>query len=353
MTDVVEHDLKPWEPASGRRTALGAAGLLMALGAVALLIQRGSLLAGDRRGRRRRGPGRRRDRALPRPARARGRGRGGLDGRGLRRGRRPDARPRRRAPFFGYPVAAAGGRRMAAGLVCLVGLGEGRTLVIPPIVVGAVFLAIGLLLHRADFDAAVVLTVALVAGRDGRAASSRGWRSASPARRRPALLAGRHHRRPRRDRPAPGRRRRPGRARDPGRRLRDGRPAARADRAARRPPRPVRHHPRRRLLPGRDAPHPAVPHRLRGARRPGLRHPRAGLGRGLAAGLSTRTGGRPPPSCSPRPARCCSRSPCCPSTPSVRRGRLGDVAETVALLALLPLLVLATGVFGASSALTS
>ena len=34
MTDVVEHDLKPWEPASGRRTALVAAGMLMALGAV-------------------------------------------------------------------------------------------------------------------------------------------------------------------------------------------------------------------------------------------------------------------------------------------------------------------------------
>src|SRR3954470_831768 len=46
MTDVVEHDLTPWQLASGRRTALTAAGMLMALGAVALLIQRGSLLAG-------------------------------------------------------------------------------------------------------------------------------------------------------------------------------------------------------------------------------------------------------------------------------------------------------------------
>src|ERR1700742_393939 len=35
MTDVVEHDLTPWQPASGRRTALAAAALLMALGAVA------------------------------------------------------------------------------------------------------------------------------------------------------------------------------------------------------------------------------------------------------------------------------------------------------------------------------
>ena len=45
MTDVVEHDLEPWSPASGRRTALSAAGLLMALGGVALFIQHDSLLA--------------------------------------------------------------------------------------------------------------------------------------------------------------------------------------------------------------------------------------------------------------------------------------------------------------------
>jgi hypothetical protein len=42
-----------------------------------------------------------------------------------------------------------------------------------------------------------------------------------------------------------------------------------------------------------------------------------------------------------------------PATPSVRRGRLGDVAETVCLLSILPLLVMATGVFGVSSSLTS
>jgi hypothetical protein len=46
MTDVVERDLQPWSPASGRRTALVAAALLMTLGAVALLIQYTSLLAG-------------------------------------------------------------------------------------------------------------------------------------------------------------------------------------------------------------------------------------------------------------------------------------------------------------------
>ncbi|MGA8256346.1 MAG: EsaB/YukD family protein, partial [Nocardioides sp.] len=45
MTDVVEHDLKPWEASSGRTTALGAAVLLLALGAAALLVQGSSQVA--------------------------------------------------------------------------------------------------------------------------------------------------------------------------------------------------------------------------------------------------------------------------------------------------------------------
>jgi hypothetical protein len=64
--------------------------------------------------------------------------------------------------FFGYPVAAAGAAALAAGLVALVGLGEGRTLVIPPVVVGAIFAASGLATARLDLDAGVVLTCVLV-----------------------------------------------------------------------------------------------------------------------------------------------------------------------------------------------
>ena len=45
MTDIVERDLKPWEPATGRRTALAAASLLLGLGAIALLIQAGTIAA--------------------------------------------------------------------------------------------------------------------------------------------------------------------------------------------------------------------------------------------------------------------------------------------------------------------
>jgi type VII secretion integral membrane protein EccD len=159
MTDVVERDLKPWQPASGRRAALTAAALLMALGAVALLIQDGQQLAAV---------------AAATVSFA------------LVAGAIVLSRAEREAeaavavawmaagyaavaglmlapegPLFDYPVACAGAGALIAGVVCLVGLGEGRTLVLPPVVVGAVFLAVGLLLHATDLRAAVVLTIVL------------------------------------------------------------------------------------------------------------------------------------------------------------------------------------------------
>jgi hypothetical protein len=60
-------------------------------------------------------------------------------------------------------VACAGAGAALGGLVCLVGLVEGRTLMIPPLVVGAVFLATGLMMRAAPFDPAVVFTTALTA----------------------------------------------------------------------------------------------------------------------------------------------------------------------------------------------
>jgi type VII secretion integral membrane protein EccD len=160
MTDVVERDLKPWEPASGRRTALAAAGLLMALGAVALLIQRGSLLAGV---------------AAATVAVA-------LVAAAIVLSRAQDEPEASVAVawmgaayaavaglmlvtddyLFGLPMAAAGGGALLAGLVALVGLGEGRTLVSPPVVVGAVLLATGLVMNAVDVDHRVVLTTTLV-----------------------------------------------------------------------------------------------------------------------------------------------------------------------------------------------
>ena len=160
MTDVVEHDLRPWEPASSRRTALGAAGLLMTLGAAALYIQSGSTLAAT---------------AAAMIAAALVVGAIVLS----HAQDEPEAAvavawigtayaavaglmfASDQGGFFGYPVAAAGGGALVAGLVCLIGLGEGRALVLPPMVVGAVFLTVGLLLTGADFDQDKVLTVAL------------------------------------------------------------------------------------------------------------------------------------------------------------------------------------------------
>jgi type VII secretion integral membrane protein EccD len=158
MTDVVERDLKPWQPASGRRTALVAAGLLMALGAVALLVQAsllaavagavvalvlvtGALVL---------------SRAQDEPQAAvavawMGVGYAAVAGFLLV----PDE------PVFALPMACAGAGALAAGLIGLVGLDEGRTLLIPPVVVGAVFLATGLVMQVATFDPAIVLTVAL------------------------------------------------------------------------------------------------------------------------------------------------------------------------------------------------
>ncbi|MDI6910508.1 type VII secretion integral membrane protein EccD [Nocardioides sp.] len=161
MADVVEHDLKPWEPASGRRTALVAAGLLMALGAVALLIQRGSLLA-----------------AVAAAVVAVALTAGAVV---LSRARRETEAAVAVAwmatgyaavagltlvtdddPFFGLPVAAAGGAVLLIGLACLVGLGEGRALAIPPVVVGAILLATGLVTRVAELEPAVVPTITLV-----------------------------------------------------------------------------------------------------------------------------------------------------------------------------------------------
>ena len=45
MADMVERDLRPWEPAAGRRTALVAAAVLLSLGALALGLQRVSVVA--------------------------------------------------------------------------------------------------------------------------------------------------------------------------------------------------------------------------------------------------------------------------------------------------------------------
>jgi type VII secretion integral membrane protein EccD len=159
MTDVVERDLKPWDAAAGRRTALWAAVLLLLAGAGSLLVQHGSDVAA----------------AcavvvavvLVFGAVVLSRTRAETDAAvtvalmgcvyaavaGLMIGWG--------TPFFGTPVAAAGAGALVAGLVGALGLAEARTLLLPPVVGGAVFLAIGLMMRTSSFDPAVVLTTAL------------------------------------------------------------------------------------------------------------------------------------------------------------------------------------------------
>ena len=166
MTDVVERELRPWQPEQGRATALVASALFLLLGAVALLVQHESRLAGAA---------------------------AGVVALVLIGGAVVLSRAQREAEasvavawlacvyaavgglvlawraggsgveVLGLPLATAGGAVLVVGFIGLVGLTvEGRTLLLPAAVVGAVLLAAGLVVRATDWRAAVVLTVVLV-----------------------------------------------------------------------------------------------------------------------------------------------------------------------------------------------
>ena len=159
MTDVVERDLRPWSPASGRRTALGAAGLLLVLGAGSLLLQTDSTLAGT---------------AAALVAVALIAGSVVLS--------RVQGEPEAAVAVswtaslyavvaglllaadggFGPSAVGAGLGAVLVGALSLLAVGEGRALTLPPAAVGAVFLVTGLVLADTDLDAAVVLVALLV-----------------------------------------------------------------------------------------------------------------------------------------------------------------------------------------------
>jgi len=158
MADVVEGELEPWLPASGRRTALTAASLLMALGAVALYLE-ASVFA-----------------CAAAVAIALVLATGAIVVSRAQRETEPAVVLAWMAtsyaavagfvlvpggPLLGLPLAYAGAGATVAGLVCLVGLGEGRTLMIPTVVVGAVWLSTGLVIRSASLDPALVLASAL------------------------------------------------------------------------------------------------------------------------------------------------------------------------------------------------
>ena len=160
MADVVEHDLTPWQPAAGRRTALWAAGLALALGAytlrlegpgsltavaaavVAILLVTGAVVL---------------SRAQDEPQAAvavawMGAGYAAVagtlfleDGAALE-----------------DQIAAAGAGALVAGLVALLGVRDGRPLVLPVVIVGGLMTLGGLLIRATGWDPANVFAVVLV-----------------------------------------------------------------------------------------------------------------------------------------------------------------------------------------------
>jgi type VII secretion integral membrane protein EccD len=160
MSDVMERDLAPWEAAAGRRTALSAAVLLLLLGAGALLLQHGSREASNA--------------AIVVAA-------------GLMLGAVALSRTRHEtdaavtlalvaclyaaiapAAFTWHtavsatPVTAAGAGAIAAAAVGVLGLTDGRTLMLLPLAAGAVLLATGPVVRGTSVDPAVALTTVLV-----------------------------------------------------------------------------------------------------------------------------------------------------------------------------------------------
>ncbi|QIK68679.1 type VII secretion integral membrane protein EccD [Nocardioides sp. HDW12B] len=160
MADAVEGDLQPWDPASGRRTALSAGALLLGLGGLALALQRPDPVAGAAAG----------VGALLLLAAALTLARvraehtaalvlawtsafyAGVAGLTV-----VDS-----GPVLELPLAATGGGVLLVGVIAFFGLVQRRALMLPAAVVGAV-LAVGSGLAQAtDLDPANVYVVALV-----------------------------------------------------------------------------------------------------------------------------------------------------------------------------------------------
>jgi len=158
MADAVEREARPWGPAASRRTGLAAAALLFALGAFALGLQGANLAA---------------------TAAA------GVVAVLLVAGATVLSRVQHEAEaavtlawvgvvyavvagltavdgaLLGEPMALAGGAAFAAGAVCVLGLREGRALLIPGVVAGALFGVCGAVQMVSTFDPPRVFGVAV------------------------------------------------------------------------------------------------------------------------------------------------------------------------------------------------
>lgn len=160
MADAVEQDLQPWQPAAGRRTALGSAALLLGLGALALAFQRPDVTAGAA---------------------------AGVAALVLLAGAVVLARVQREheaslvlawagvgyavvcglavapaGPLLEAPAALAGAGAVLAGLVSMAGLVERRALMVPAVGAGAVCAAASGIVTVSRFPADAVYLVALV-----------------------------------------------------------------------------------------------------------------------------------------------------------------------------------------------
>ena len=157
MADAVRRDLEPWDEATGRQVALWAGVALLAIAMGALLLLRGSPLAaavglvvavllvvGALTVSRVQG-----DVAAALPLAMLGIGCAAAAALMLARG----------ASFPGAPFAGGGAGALVAGSLAALGLGRCRTLFLPPMVVGGVFLGTGLLAR--SFSAAAGLTTVL------------------------------------------------------------------------------------------------------------------------------------------------------------------------------------------------
>ena len=160
MADAVEGDLEPWDPASGRRTALASGALLLGLGGLALALQRPDPVAGAAAGV---GALLLLAAALT-LARVRSEHTAALvlSWTSVFYGAIAGLTVVDSGPLLELPLAAAGIGAMLVGAISFFGLVERRALMLPAAVVGAVLAAGSGLAQATDLDPANVYAVALV-----------------------------------------------------------------------------------------------------------------------------------------------------------------------------------------------
>jgi type VII secretion integral membrane protein EccD len=159
ISDAVQRDLEPWDPAAGRHAALWAGVALLVLAGAALFLQHGSdsaaaavvvvavmLVLGAVTASRAQGEtGPAVTLALV------GSGYAATAGLMLAWG----------SHSLGPPLAAGGAGALVAGSVAALGVGRSRSLLLPPVVVGGALLGSGLLMRTWSYDPAAGLTTVL------------------------------------------------------------------------------------------------------------------------------------------------------------------------------------------------